>query len=278
MQSKRERFFQAAEDFPALRCPLCGQAMKSTGNGLACAGGHTRDVNRKGYVHLLNRPHPTCYDQALFEARRQVFEAGCYLPVLEAVEELLPATPQRVLDAGCGEGYYLAGLLSRHPDWQGAGVDISKEAIEKATDWPCRALWCVGDLGRLPFADGAFTAVLDVLTPANYGEFRRALASDGRLIKVYPGTEYLREIREARGITLYQDAEVGEYLAGRCRVEHRRHILARIPVTPALWRAFVWMTPLNQDLTEQEKESLAARPAAQVTLDLHVAQGTILPV
>ena len=278
MQSKRERFFQAAEEMHSLRCPVCGQALERQGDGLGCAGGHTRDVNRKGYVHLLNRPHPTCYDQALFDARRQVFEAGCYLPVLEAMEELLPGAPQRVLDAGCGEGYYLAGLLARHPHWQGAGVDISKEAVEKATDWPCRALWCVGDLGRLPFADGAFTAVLDVLTPANYGEFRRVLAPDGRLIKVYPGTEYLREIREARGITLYQDAEVGEYLAGRCRIENRRHILVRIPMTPALWRAFVWMTPLNQDLTGQEKEALAARPAAQVTLDLHVAQGTILPV
>lgn len=278
MQSKRERFFQAAEEMHSLRCPVCGQALERQGDGLGCAGGHTRDVNRKGYVHLLNRPHPTCYDQALFDARRQVFEAGCYLPVLEAMEELLPGASQRVLDAGCGEGYYLAGLLARHPHWQGAGVDISKEAVEKATDWPCRALWCVGDLGRLPFADGAFTAVLDVLTPANYGEFRRVLAPDGRLIKVYPGTEYLREIREARGITLYQDAEVGEYLAGRCRIESRRHILVRIPMTPALWRAFVWMTPLNQDLTGQEKEALAARPAAQVTLDLHVAQGTILPV
>lgn len=278
MQSKRERFFQAAEEMHSLRCPVCGQALERQGDGLGCAGGHTRDVNRKGYVHLLNRPHPTCYDQALFDARRQVFEAGCYLPVLEAMEKLLPGASQRVLDAGCGEGYYLAGLLARHPHWQGAGVDISKEAVEKATDWPCRALWCVGDLGRLPFADGAFTAVLDVLTPANYGEFRRVLAPDGRLIKVYPGTEYLREIREARGITLYQDAEVGEYLAGRCRIESRRHILVRIPMTPALWRAFVWMTPLNQDLTGQEKEALAARPAAQVTLDLHVAQGTILPV
>lgn len=277
MQSKRERFFQAAQDFPALRCPVCGQVLARTGDGLACARGHTRDVNRKGYVHLLNRPHPTYYDQALFEARRQVFEAGCYLPVLDAVAELLPDGPQRVLDAGCGEGYYLAGLLSRHPDWQGAGVDISKEAIEKATDWPCHALWCVGDLGRLPFADGAFTAVLDVLTPANYGEFRRVLAPEGRLVKVYPGEEYLRELREARGIAPYRDAEVGEYLSIHCRVDARRRVHARIPVTPALWRAFVWMTPLNQDLTEQEKEALAARPAAQVTLDLHVAVGRILP-
>ena len=121
MQSKRERFFQAAEGLHALRCPVCGGALTRQGEGLACAQGHTRDVNRKGYVHLLSRPHPTYYDQELFQARRQVFASGCYLPVVEAVEELLPEGPQRILDAGCGEGYYLAQLLSRHPAWAGRG-------------------------------------------------------------------------------------------------------------------------------------------------------------
>ena len=72
MQSKRERFFQAAEGLHALRCPVCGGALARQGEGLACARGHTRDVNRKGYVHLLSRPHPTYYDQELFQARRRL--------------------------------------------------------------------------------------------------------------------------------------------------------------------------------------------------------------
>ena len=44
-----------------------------------------------------------------------------------------------------------------------------------------------------------------------------------------------------------------------------------LPVTAALWRYFVWMTPLNQDLSEEEKERLALLPAETVTVDLHVA-------
>ena len=44
-----------------------------------------------------------------------------------------------------------------------------------------------------------------------------------------------------------------------------------LPVTPALWRDFVWMTPLNQDLTADEKERLALCPADAVTVDLHAA-------
>ena len=154
-------------------------------------------------------------------------------------------------------------------------MDISKEAIEKATDWPCEAVWCVGDLGRLPFAEEAFTAVLDVLTPANYGEFRRVLAPGGRLVKVYPGPEYLQEIRRARHMPLYEDAEVGEYLSAHCHVEARQHVHVHVPVTPELWHAFVWMTPLNQDLSPAQKEALAAHPAETVTLDLHLAAGTM---
>ena len=112
-----------------------------------------------------------------------------------------------------------------------------------------------------------------MLSPANYGEFRRVLAPGGRLIKVYPGAEYLRELREARSMPPYADAEVDAYLSAHCRVEARRHVYARIPVTPALWRAFVWMTPLNQDLSPEEKEALASRPGDAVTLDLRLAAG-----
>jgi len=42
----------------------------------------------------------------------------------------------------------------------------------------------------------------DVLTPANYDEFRRVLSPDGMLVKVYPGQDYLREIRLRQRILL----------------------------------------------------------------------------
>lgn len=274
MQSKRARWQAAAEAFGSMRCLTCGQPMTLQAGVLRCGAGHTRDVNRKGYVNALRRAHPSCYDQTLFEARRTVFQAGCYAPVLEALDALLGSDVHTLLDAGCGEGYYLAELLSRHPDWQGAGVDLSREAIEQATDWPCSALWCVADLGALPFPDGAFTAVLDVLTPANYREFQRVLRPGGRLIKVFPGEHYLQEIRQARGMPLYAPGEVGDYLSTHCRLTAEQRVTETFALTPALWRAFVWMTPLNQDLSTAEKESLAQQCPETITVDLHVACGT----
>lgn len=271
MPSKREKLYQAAEALQALRCPVCGEDMLRTGDDFACANKHRVNVNRKGCVNFLSSPVDSCYDVALFQARRRVFGAGCYLPVAEAIEAMLPPGEHRLLDAGCGDGWYLNELLQRNENWQGAGVDISRDAILQATDQPCTALWCVGDLRKLPFREGAFTAILDVLTPANYDEFRRVLAPEGLLLKVYPGSGYLKEIRAARGMEPYAEGQVEAYLREKAQVVDERRVTVSHGVTPELWRDFVWMTPLNQDLTDEEKEKLAQRPTETVTVDLHIA-------
>lgn len=268
--SKRDKLYEAAAAFDALQCPVCGAPLHQSGADFTCAGGHRVNVNRKGCLNFLSAPVDTCYDAALFAARERVFLAGCYRPVAEAIARRLPAAPQRLLDVGCGEGWYLNALLSTRPEWLGAGIDISRDAILRATDQPCTALWCVADLRRLPFRDGAFTAVLDVLTPANYEEFARVLAPDGLLVKVYPRSDYLKELREARGMARYEEGQVERYLRERMTVVGSERVTAVCPVTPALWRDFVWMTPLNQDLSAGEKDALASSPRETVTIDLQV--------
>lgn len=271
MLSKREKLYQAAERLQALRCPVCGGDMVRVGDDFACEARHRVNVNRKGCLNVLSTPVDSCYDAELFQARRRVFAAGCYQAVADALEAMLPPGTHRLLDAGCGDGWYLNALLEKHEDWQGAGVDISRDAILQATDQPCTALWCVGDLRKLPFRNGAFTVILDVLTPANYEEFRRVLATDGLLLKVYPGSEYLREIRAARGMEPYAEGQVEAYLREKANMVEERRVTVSHPVTTELWRDFVWMTPLNQDLSAEEKEELAQRPAETVTVDLHIA-------
>ena len=269
--SKRDKLHLAAKRLNALACPVCGGALTRAEEDYACAAGHRINTNRRGCLNMLSSRTDTFYDADLFAARRRVFAAGCYDGVAQAIDELLPAGPHRLLDAGCGDGWYLNALLTRHPDWSGAGVDISRDAIFQATDQPCAALWCVADLRRLPFADNAFTAVLDVLTPAGYEEFRRVLAPEGVLVKVYPGHEYLQELRAARGMPPYEEGQVEAYLRARTRVLFERRVTVTHAVTPEMWRDFVWMTPLNQDLTAAEKEALAAQSGTRVTIDLNIA-------
>lgn len=270
MLSKREKLYLAAQRVP-LACPACGREMTRMGDDFGCAAGHRVNVNRRGCLNLLSAQTETYYDAALFDARWRVFQAGCYQPVAAAVARMLPLGARRVLDAGCGEGWYLNQLLMADDTRSGAGVDISRDAILRATDQPCTALWCVADLRRLPFPDGAFDAVLDVLTPANYGEFARVLAPEGVLIKVYPGSEYLRELRAARRMAPYAEGQVDAYLREHAQVVREERVTVTHPVTPALWRDFVWMTPLNQDLDSAQKNALADRAGETVTIDLHVA-------
>lgn len=271
MLSKRDKLFLAADRLGNLRCPVCRAPLTRSGDDLACPARHRLNVNRKGCLNVLSQQVDSCYDTALFDARRRVFAAGCYNAVVEAIEALLPKGDHHLLDAGCGDGWYLDALLSRHEGWCGAGADISRDAIFRATDLPCTALWLVADLRRLPFADGSFTAVLDVLTPASYDEFRRVLAPDGLLIKVYPGSGYLRELRAARGMEAYEEGQVDAYLREKAQVVGERRVTVTHPVSPELWRDFVWMTPLMQDLSAEEKDAIAAKPAETVTVDLHVA-------
>ena len=271
MLSKRDKLFLATEALDNLACPSCGAPLIRAGDDFACAKGHRVNVNRKGCLNVLSSQVDSCYDADLFAARRRVFDAGCYNAVAEAIEALLPAGHNRMLDAGCGDGWYLNALLSRHEDWCGAGVDISRDAIFQATNLPCTALWVVGDLRHLPFADGSFTAVLDVLTPANYDEFRRVLAPDGLLIKVYPGSGYLQELRTSRGMAPYEEGQVDAYLREKSHLVDERRVTVTHHVSDELWRDFVWMTPLMQDLSTEEKNEIAAHNAGTVTVDLHVA-------
>ena len=44
-----------------------------------------------------------------------------------------------------------------------------------------------------------------------------------------------------------------------------------LDVSPELWGDFVRMTPLNHDLSAAEKDALAQRADAHVTVDLHAA-------
>ena len=271
MLSKRDKLFLAAEQLNNLSCPVCALPLHRDADDLACARGHRLNVNRKGCLNVLSQQADSCYDADLFAARNRVLRAGCYDAIVDAIEALLPDDTHCLLDAGCGDGWYLNALLTRHEGWCGAGVDISRDAILQATSHPCTALWLVGDLRRLPFADGSFTALLDVLTPANYDEFRRVLGPDGLLIKVYPGSGYLRELRAARGMPPYEEGQVDAYLREKATIVGEQRVTVTHAVSDELWRDFVWMTPLMQDLSAEEKNRIAAQNAGSVTVDLHVA-------
>jgi SAM-dependent methyltransferase len=68
-----------------------------------------------------------------------------------------PAGARRVLDLGCGTGFFLAELSERHPE--AIGLDISHDMLRVSEQYVPGARLVTGDAERLPFRDGAFEVV-----------------------------------------------------------------------------------------------------------------------
>src|SRR5699024_6623031 len=125
--------------------------------GLACANGHHVDRAREGYVNLLpgGGRRPAGDDADAVRARRALFDRGHYAPVVAAVAAAVTATaPRTLLDAGCGEGTYLAAAAAASGA-RGWGTDVSKAAVRLAARRHPAHAWAVASSLDLPFGDGA---------------------------------------------------------------------------------------------------------------------------
>src|SRR6202030_2002957 len=132
------------------------------------------------------------------EGRRRLHDRGVTEPLLDAIAEVVAASPDDiVLDAGCGDGFYL-GSLTRLFGFSAHGVDISVPAVDAAARRYPGCEWIVANADRfLPYADRSFSIVLSITARMNAGEFRRVLRDDGHLLVALPAPEDLVELRGA---------------------------------------------------------------------------------
>lgn len=197
LKPKLQRFASAT----AFACPICQENLTLVENSLKCENQHSFDLAKFGYVNLAPQIKQSAnYDKENFQNRQQILEAGFYQAILEAVSDLLASskTATTILDIGCGEGFYSRKLQETHSDKTFYAFDISKDSVQiAAKSEPSWAVnWFVGDLARLPIKDASMDILLDIFSPANYGEFHRVLSKDGILIKVIPTENHLKEIRQ----------------------------------------------------------------------------------
>src|SRR4051794_30538108 len=106
----------------------CQQPLVRGENGFRCANGHSFDVARSGYINLLqpqDRRSATPGDSVeAAMARRRLHDRGITAPLLNGIGNLARITAEDVvLDAGCGDGYYLGSMTEEHR-CEGEGIDI----------------------------------------------------------------------------------------------------------------------------------------------------------
>ncbi len=161
----------------------------------------------------LNPPGQYADDRNL-RARQRLW--GCQVPFFDIaawVLELAGVAPgMRVLEAGCGNGFYLRALRERRVT--AVGCDLSPGML-RTSGHPALVN---ADVTTLPVRDGAFDVVLaahllDLVPGRNAAirELRRALAPGGACVAVTNGARHLRSLRE-----LIQRAVQASTLAGRC--------------------------------------------------------------
>lgn len=187
-------------------CPVCGGPLERGERACACPAGHSYDIAKEGYIYLLppNHKHSQAPgdDRQMARARREFLSRGYYEPLLNTLccETLTRCGEESViLDAGCGEGYYTAGIYRTLRDagrrFRMAGVDISKFILRAAAKRESGVEFAVASSYRLPLAGGGVDLLLNCFSPLALEEFRRVLRPGGVFLYVVPGPKHLWELK-----------------------------------------------------------------------------------
>lgn len=275
LKPKLQRFASAT----AFACPICQENLTLLESSLKCNNRHSFDLAKFGYVNLAPQIKQSAnYDKENFQNRQQILEAGFYQAILEAVSDLLASskTATTILDIGCGEGFYSRKLQERHPDKTFYAFDISKDSVQIAAksepNWAVN--WFVGDLARLPIKDASMDILLDIFSPANYGEFRRVLSKDGILIKVIPTKNHLKEIRQKVQDQLtnkdYSNQDIKNHFQNNFTILSSKTTSLTKPITAEQLQALLSMTPL---LFHIDQSKIDWSQLTEITIDAEILVG-----
>ena len=264
-------------------CPICGGPLDRGPSAYSCPAGHSFDLAREGYVHLLpaNRMHSKMPgdDKGMAAARAAFLSKDYYAPLRDALcsialERTGPAP--RVLDTGCGEGYYTSGvyraLVRAGRSVTMAGTDISKAILRRAAKREKDVEFAVASSYHLPVADGAVDLLVNCFSPLAIEEFRRVLSPGGAFVYVVPSEKHLWEMKQVlydrpyRNETKETPYEGFRYVTiarvrDRITLPCQEDIQALFGMTP-----YCWKTP------RAGKERLAALDSLTTTaaFDIHI--------
>ena len=277
LKPKLQRFASAT----AFACPICQENLTLVESSLKCNNRHSFDLAKFGYVNLAPQIKQSAnYDKKNFQNRQQILEAGFYQAILEVVSDLLSNSKnaKTILDIGCGEGFYSRKLQERHPDKTFYAFDISKDSVQIAAksepNWAVN--WFVGDLARLPIKDASMDILLDIFSPANYGEFRRVLSKDGILIKVIPTENHLKEIRQRVQDQLtnkdYSNQDIKNHFQEHFTILSSQTASLTKTITADQLQALLSMTPL---LFHIDQSKIDWSQLTEITIEAEILVGKV---
>lgn len=267
----------------ALVCPVCGSELYREGGSLYCRGGkkHCFDIASSGYVNLCPGRASGGDDKKAVRSRTEFLNLGYYAPIAQKLCELLSdcGEDSRIVDAGCGEGYYTNAIASA-TGAEVLGFDLSKDAITAASKSASRlglanASFFVGGIYALPLRDGCADALVNIFAPCAESEFSRVLAPHGRLIEVVAGKDHLLGLKRAVYDTVYTNEPRADMPKNmKLTQSHKLSYKIELDSSDAI-RSLFSMTPYSYRTSERDMGRLLSLESltTEVEVDIYVYEG-----
>ncbi|HAV4525115.1 TPA: methyltransferase domain-containing protein [Acinetobacter baumannii] len=258
-----------------LMCPVCRQRLELVSKTWRCEQGHSYDIAKQGYVnlHVVQHKHsknPGDTPESV-DARRAFLQGGYYQPLQQAVVHLLKDLKAKmVLDIGCGEGYYTSAM--QQVVEQCIGVDIAKNAVQRAAKLNDKVTWVVGTGATLPVIDQSMDVCTSLFSPIPQTEILRVLKDDGYLIVVTPATDHLYAMREAlfEQVNPHSPQKFVEQLQDLFELKEQQVIDAPLVLDQQALKNLIAMTPYAYKASPERRMQLEQKAHLQVTASFQI--------
>ena len=267
MQSKKEICINYLSKNPFFICPYCHESLVLNDNNLKCINNHNFDIGKKGELFLLKTgsyKESSIYNKKLFLNRREFIKNNFYKNIYDIVSNIINQFSNNeiiILDLGCGEGIHSKKIQEQITTKNNLiGIDISKSAINLATDYISNNnIYIVGDTNNLPVNNNSIDVVIDFLSPFNTSELKRVLKDHGIIIKISPGVNYLKELKNKEYV---KESEVKNNIEKNFNIFHSYKFEGSFELNKEQLNNLINMTPVSNEKLYNDIKN--------ITIDLNI--------
>lgn len=266
-----------------ITCPVCSYrlAKNSAGRTYKCGNNHSFDISKGNYVNLLlpnkkksNNPGDP---KEMVIARTDFLDRGFYKKLSTIINtnitrqlQTLGIDEYKVLDLGCGEGYYLKNMMStfkkKSMNTEFFAMDVSKHAAQAAGKSIKSATIIVANNFSIPLEDKSMDMIYSVFSPADMAECARVLKKKGYFVRILPNKDHLIELKKAiyptlteKRINEFKKKEAGLTLVDKVDIRYemnlnKENLLSLLKMTPHYWR----ITPEDMEKFNQHESMLVS--------------------
>ncbi|MCI6014353.1 MAG: methyltransferase domain-containing protein [Coprobacillus sp.] len=248
-------------------CPKCHSNLIYTNKTYKCVNNHSYDISKEGYINLLlSKTNCGDLDDSV-HARREFLNKGFYDPLSNLIKDLLiKVNARKVLDCGCGVGYY-SQMLSH--DFEITGIDISKNAIKLASKKDNISSYIVSSSKFIPIQKNYFDAAYVIFAPLFEESMANVLNANGYLIVVSPNTNHLFEIKEKLYQNPYLNEKVELDIKSFAHIDSL-HLTYKVEMNNCDIKNLIAMTPYFYKTKKEDLEKINTIDFLNVTIDFQI--------